>query len=66
MARFGVAVDDIILFRETDALGELIAFQIERARGYYEKAFALLPAADRKAQRAGLVMAAIYERCSTN
>lgn len=62
MARFGVAVDDIILFRETDALGKLLAHQIERARGYYEKAWALLPAEDRKAQRAGLVMGAIYER----
>lgn len=62
MARFGVTVDDIILFRETDALGKLLAYQIERARGYYELAWALLPAEDRKAQRAGLVMGAIYER----
>jgi phytoene synthase len=35
-------------------------FQIERARGYYSGAMAKLPAADRRAQRAGLVMAAIY------
>jgi 15-cis-phytoene synthase len=62
MARFGVAVDDIILFRETEALGQLLAHQIERARGYYQRAWALLPADDRKAQRAGLVMGAIYER----
>jgi 15-cis-phytoene synthase len=62
MARFGVAVDDIILFRETEALGQLLAHQIERARGYYQRAWALLPADDRKTQRAGLVMGAIYER----
>ncbi|MBX9631475.1 MAG: presqualene diphosphate synthase HpnD [Burkholderiales bacterium] len=62
MARHGVAVDDIILFRETDALENLLAQQIARARGYYAKAWALLPQEDRKAQRAGLVMGAIYER----
>ena len=31
-----------------------------RARGYYRKAFDALPAADRRAQRPGLIMAAIY------
>lgn len=62
MARHGVAVDDIILLRETDALDRLLAQQIERARGYYAKAWSLLPQEDRKAQRAGLVMGAIYER----
>ena len=62
MARFGVAVDDIILFRETESLRRLLAHQIERARGYYQRAWELLPADDRKAQRAGLVMGAIYER----
>jgi phytoene synthase len=62
MARFGVSVDDVILFRETESFGRLLAYQIERARGYYEKAWALLPVEDRKAQRAGLVMGAIYER----
>jgi 15-cis-phytoene synthase len=62
MERFGVSVDDVILFRETDALARLLAHQIERARGYYDKAWSLLPAEDRKAQRAGIVMGAIYER----
>jgi phytoene synthase len=38
----------------------LIEFQIERARDYYQRAFASLPRQDRKAQRPGLVMAAIY------
>jgi len=62
MARHGVAVDDVILFRETDALERLLAEQIERARGYYAKAWSLLPQEDRRAQRAGIVMGAIYER----
>jgi phytoene synthase len=35
-------------------------FQIERAQGYYRAAFAKLPAADRRAQRTGIIMAAIY------
>jgi phytoene synthase len=39
---------------------KLLEFQIDRAQSYYYKAFNELPAADRKAQRTGLVMAAIY------
>jgi phytoene synthase len=35
-------------------------FQYDRAQAFYEKAYALLPTADRRAQRAGLIMAAIY------
>jgi len=60
MAQFGVSENDILQARETDAFRALMAFQTERARGYYAKAMEQLPAADRKAQRAGLIMAAIY------
>ncbi len=35
-------------------------FQVERANATYDEAFALLPAEDRRAQRPGLIMAAIY------
>jgi phytoene synthase len=35
-------------------------FQAERARKVYDEAFALLPKQDRRAQRPGLMMAAIY------
>jgi phytoene synthase len=35
-------------------------FQVRRARDYYARAMAQLPAADRARQRPGLVMAAIY------
>lgn len=38
----------------------LMKFQAERAHRCYEEAFALLPAADRRAQRPGLAMAQIY------
>ena len=35
-------------------------FQVERARGTYAKALAILPPQDRRAQRPGLMMAGIY------
>ncbi len=35
-------------------------FQTERARQLYDQALALLPAADRRAQKPGLMMASIY------
>ncbi len=60
MAQFGVHTKDILDARETDAFNKLMKFQIERAQGYYELALAELPAVDRKAQRTGLMMAAIY------
>jgi phytoene synthase len=58
--RFGVSVADITGSRETDNFRRLIEFQIERALEYYGEAFRKLPAVDRRAQRAGIVMAAIY------
>ena len=56
----GVSVADISASRETESFRRLIEFQIERALGYYRDAFAKLPAIDRRAQRAGIIMAAIY------
>ncbi len=38
----------------------LMRFQIERALGVYDEALALLPDADRRAQKPGLMMASIY------
>ncbi len=60
LVRFNVQVADILHGRETDDFKRLMEFQIERALGFYQDAFMLLPATDRKAQRAGLMMAAIY------
>jgi phytoene synthase len=60
--RFGVTTDDLILFRETDEIAALLRFQAERAKAFYARAMAALPASDRKQQRAGLVMAAIYRK----
>lgn len=60
LQRFGVPASDILQGKETPAFRELMGFQAERARAYYGDAMAALPAVDRRAQRPGLVMAAIY------
>jgi len=60
LAQFGVSPADLIQARISDNFRKLMAFQTERARQTYAEAMALLPEADRKAQRPGLIMAAIY------
>jgi phytoene synthase len=60
LAEYGVTTDDIAQRRETERFHKLMDFQIARAQSYYDRALAKLPSVDRKAQRPGLVMAAIY------
>ncbi|MGQ0752611.1 MAG: presqualene diphosphate synthase HpnD [Betaproteobacteria bacterium] len=60
MQRYGVAATDIMAARESDGFRRLMEFQIERAGEFYTRAFDALPPVDRRAQRPGLVMAAIY------
>lgn len=60
LQKHGVSTDDILQARETDNFKRLMSFQIDRALHYYEQAFEQLPATDRKRQRAGILMAAIY------
>ena len=60
LQRFGVPEADILAARTSDSFRNLMAFQAERAKTYYEQALAKLPAADRKTQRPGLIMATIY------
>ncbi len=60
LQQFGVTAADIFGARETENFHKLLAFQIERAQRYYRQALDHLPAADRKAQRTGLIMAEIY------
>ena len=60
LQRFNVPVADILNSRYSDNFKALMEFQIERAEQYYAQAMSQLPAADRNAQRPGLVMAAIY------
>jgi len=60
LQQFGVPVADILHARYSDNFSRLMMFQHDRAQTYYSTAFAALPAADRRAQRPGLIMAAIY------
>lgn len=60
MNRFAVTELDILSAREGENVRQLLEYQIDRAQEYYERAFAELPDSDRKAQRTGLIMAAIY------
>jgi phytoene synthase len=60
LLRFGVSVEDVMHARHTDAFVKLMQFQAERANATYEAAFTALAAEDRRAQRPGLIMAAIY------
>ncbi len=62
LKRYGIDTDQLVRLEQSPALGELLRFQVERARGFYRKAMDLLPAEDRRAQRAGLVMGNIYAR----
>lgn len=60
LQQFGVTETDIIHGHESDKVQQLLDFQIARAQQYYDRALSALPAEDRKAQRTGLIMAAIY------
>lgn len=60
LARFDLTPDDILGRRANPRFHALMEFQYQRARQTYHEALALLPREDRKAQRAGLAMAAIY------
>ena len=60
LQRFGVPAEDLFEARYGPAFDELMEFQYQRAQSFYRKAFEQLPAIDRRSQRPGLVMAAIY------
>jgi phytoene synthase len=60
LERFGVPASDILQGRQSENFSRLMAFQLERVEQCYADAYATLPPEDRKAQRPGLVMAAIY------
>ena len=60
LQQFGVTAADLLATRHSDRFEALMAFQTARAQGIYDEALALLPKEDRRAQRPGLMMAAIY------
>jgi phytoene synthase len=58
--RFGVKAQDLMQRTYSDNFIALMKYQTERAHALYDEALALLPAADRRAQKSGLMMASIY------
>ncbi|MCB1890330.1 MAG: presqualene diphosphate synthase HpnD [Rhodocyclaceae bacterium] len=60
LQRFEVPAGELLEGQHSERFAALMEFQYQRAESFYDKAFAQLPAVDRKAQRPGLVMAAIY------
>jgi phytoene synthase len=60
LARFGVAPSSLISGAPSDAFRALMRFEVERAREWYARALGQLAPGDRRAQRPGLIMAAIY------
>jgi len=60
LQQFNVTAADILNARHSENFEKLMKFQADRAQAMYDAAFALLPKADRRAQRPGLIMAAIY------
>jgi phytoene synthase len=60
LKKFDVPAADILQAKYSENFRALMAFQAERANAFYENALRLLPPEDRRTQRAGLIMAAIY------
>ena len=60
LQQFDVKAADILNARHSERFENLMKFQAQRAHALYDEAFALLPKEDRRAQRPGLMMAAIY------
>ena len=60
LRRFEVTAADILNGVYSERFMQLMQFQTRRTNEIYETAFAALPPEDRRDQRAGLIMAAIY------
>ena len=60
LQKFGVTTADIFDRKQTPAFETMMAFQAQRAKSLYDAAFEALLPEDRRPQRPGLIMAAIY------
>ena len=60
LQQFDVKAHEILKRSYSERFTELMKFQSQRAQNLYDEALALLPAADRRAQKPGLMMASIY------
>jgi phytoene synthase len=65
LQRFDVKANEILKRTYSDRFTALMKFQAARAQGLYDEALALLPDADRRAQKPGLMMASIYRALLT-
>ena len=60
LQQFDVKAHEILNRQHSPNFTALMQFQAERALRHYDEALALLPAADQRAQKPGLMMASIY------
>jgi 15-cis-phytoene synthase len=60
LQQFEVKAHEILNRKYSDRFTHLMRFQAARAQGLYDEALALLPPADRRSQKPGLMMASIY------
>ena len=65
LQQFDVKAHEILKRTYSDRFTALMKFQAQRAQGLYDEALALLPDADRRAQKPGLMMASIYRALLT-
>jgi 15-cis-phytoene synthase len=65
MQRFDVKAHEVLKCIPSARFSALMAFQAERAQGLYAQALAMLPDADRRSQKPGLMMASIYRTLLT-
>ena len=60
LQRFDVKAQELLQRQYSQRFTALMKFQAERAHALYDEALALLPAAERRSQKPGLMMASIY------
>jgi len=60
LQRFDVKAQELLQRQYSQRFTALMKFQAERAHALYDEALALLPAAERRNQKPGLMMASIY------
>ena len=60
LQRFDVKAQELLQRQYSERFTAMMKFQAERAHALYDEALALLPAADRRSQKPGLMMASIY------
>ena len=65
MQLFEVKAHEVLKGVYSDRFTALMQFQARRAQALYDEALALLPAADRRSQKPGLMMASIYRTLLT-